>query len=110
MEVTVTIFVISIVLIFIGLIIESEELAASGFVGVIITFIIICTLDVTQTENNKAVHTYQVRELERNTVFNITDSIGGFSAKDTVYINMSKLTIDPKDSVAMIGVIVKEIK
>jgi len=108
------IFFISLIITIIGLVIDSEIAGSIGMIGMIISFLIIIAIAITSDQKDKR-HTknkyiYQVRELERNTVFNITDSIGGFSAKDTVYINMSKLTIDPKDSVAMIGVIVKEIK
>lgn len=59
---------------------------------------------------DKVDYIYQVRELEKNTVFNIKDSIGGYSPKDTVWINMDKLVIDPRDSVAMQAVIIKQIK
>lgn len=56
-----------------------------------------------------SVHTYKVKELEKNTVFNITDSIGGFAAKDTVWVNYKTMMVDPRDSVAMQCVVVEEI-
>jgi len=55
-------------------------------------------------------HSYKVMELERSTVFVITDSTGAFKAKDTVWVNYTKMQIDPVDSVAMMCVIVEEIK
>lgn len=66
---------------------------------------------------------YKVRELEKNTVFTITDSIGGYNMPrrllingnnkdvfDTVWVNMNTRKIDTKDSTAMMCVIVNLIE
>ena len=58
----------------------------------------------------KTVYFYKVKELEKNTVFNISDSIGGFKPKDTVWVNYSKMMVDPLDSVSMRAIIIEEIK
>lgn len=58
----------------------------------------------------KTVYFYKVKELEKNTVFNISDSIGGFKPKDTVWVNYKKMMVDPLDSIAMKAVIIEEIK
>lgn len=78
--------------------------------GFIIGLLFAKSLFIPKEYNNKSKYIYQVRELEKNTVFNITDSIGGFQTKDSVWVNMSKLMVDPLDSVAMQCVIIKEIK
>lgn len=58
----------------------------------------------------KPIYRYKVKELEKNTVFNISDSIGGFKPKDTVWVNYTTLMVDPLDSIAMKVVIIEEIK
>lgn len=57
----------------------------------------------------KPIYRYKVKELEKNTVFNISDSIGGFKPKDTVWVNYKKMMVDPLDSIAMQCVIIEEI-
>ena len=57
----------------------------------------------------KPIYRYKVKELEKNTVFNISDSIGGFKSKDTVWVNYKKMMVDPLDSIAMQCVIIEEI-
>ena len=58
----------------------------------------------------KTVYFYKVKELEKNTVFNISDSIGGFKSKDTVWVNYKKMMVDPLDTVSMRAIIIEEIK
>ena len=58
----------------------------------------------------KPIYRYKVKELEKNTVFNISDSIGGFKPKDTVWVNYSKMMVDPLDTVSMRVIIIEEIK
>ena len=83
---------------------------ATGIIVSVLLGVILSICVLSYNWPDRVNHTYQVRELERNTVFNITDSIGGYNSNDTVWVNMNKLTIDPTDSVAMMGVIIKEIK
>ena len=58
----------------------------------------------------KTNYIYKVRELEKNTVFNIVDTLGGFKPSDTVWVNYSKMMIDPLDTISMKVVIIEEIK
>jgi len=77
-----------------------------------------------ELDNKSKIHYYKVKELERNTMFTITDSIGGYNNiqknttisgrtelyADTIWVNMNTLKIDTKDSTAMMCVIINEIE
>lgn len=96
--------VVSVILILWAIFDNQPEL---GLIGIIFGIIIFFKL-ISNPNSNKV--TYQVKELENNTIFNITDTIGGYSKNDSLYVNMTKLMIDPLDSFAMKCVIIKEIK
>jgi len=76
----------------------------------LMTITIILIVQTKSTKLNNKIYTYQVRELERNSVFNITDTVGGYTPLDTAWVNMEKLMIDPTDNQTMMCVIIKEIK
>ena len=64
---------------------------------------------VSKTEQ-KTKYIYKVRELEKNTVFNIVDTLGGFKPSDTVLVNYTTLMVDPLDSIAMKVIIIEQLK
>jgi len=94
----------------ISALIDENSYTPPTMVVIIAVLAVILACSVLGEVGNNTKYTYQVKEFERNTVFNVTDSIGGYNPKDTIWINMTDLSIDPRDSTAMMGVIVKEIK
>lgn len=103
MEIVIITFIIAILL---CLFVESS--APLLFWFLVVTFV--CIFQIIDPVEKEGIHTYKVRELEKNTTFTITDTIGGYKPLDTAWVNMSKRMIDPADSVAMMVVIVEEIK
>lgn len=80
------------------------------FILVILLFI---TIAVIQIRSDKALLSskatkYKVKELEKGTVFIINDEIG-YIAGDSIWVNMSTLKVDTKDSVAMMCVVVSKL-
>lgn len=52
---------------------------------------------------------YKVKELEKGTVFTITDTVNALAPKDSIWVNMRTRQVDPNDSVAMMCVVVSKI-
>lgn len=79
----------------------------TGKIFKLIWGIILCVAASFIHDHNKVTE-YKVRELEKNTVFTITDSSSTFSEGDSIWVNMSTNKIDAGDSVAMKCLIIKK--
>lgn len=97
MTVLILIFIAIIVL---GILVDFDFFIFLGIFGIVFTF-------TTYILKNSSTIEYKVRELEKNTVFIITDSSALYQDLDTVWINMKTKKIDPNDSTAMKCVILK---
>lgn len=87
-------------IIILGVLSDFDFFIFLGIVGIVFTFTIFIL-------KNSSTIEYKVRELEKNTVFTITDSSALYQDLDTVWINMKTKKIDPNDSTAMKCVILK---
>ena len=94
-----------------SIIIGSDENLGNWFV-IIIILLLFCSFSIfaiIHIDKLEKVKIYKVKSINTRTTFTITDSIGGYTTKDTVLVNYKTLKIDQIDSSAVKCVIVEQI-